>query len=338
MLGLISLLSNAEMLQISRLTRLALRHPVIGSTFRPPLWRAVSTIDNAVRHDSLVTRAPKEETRKTRVNTFSSRAKQLGQLTQGAIVIAGSAAIIDRVFNSETELLDGIIDFDNETENPSAIMVKSNESVRLYLNATYSLVGMGVFLTCVSAYSLSLSPLFQSLMVRNPVAVTVSSMMASGMMSALTLIMPPSFTDAKHGLFSLFAVTKGVFLSSLIVMSPPLLGRVGLYSSGLMGSMSYIAANTRSDQYIYMGGPLLSIVTVATLSANVHNILPAKMHVMPKLYAGYLYAGLFFFGFFVVRDMGRVVRNGREVVEGRMERDIVKQAVQIYEDFLSVVP
>ncbi|KAI8618822.1 inhibitor of apoptosis-promoting Bax1-domain-containing protein [Chytriomyces sp. MP71] len=270
-------------------------------------------------------------------NTFS-RLQQSKELAMGLAIVLGGAFAIDRVFNAETELLDGEVDFENTTERPSAALLKSNQFVRNYLKETYMMVGLGVFLTGTSAYALHLSPLFQSLMARNPVGVTVSSLMASGVISNATLITPPEYKNPKYGLFSLFAATKGIFLSSMLVMSPPLLGRLGLYSAGLIGSLSYIAANTKSDQYIWIGGPLLGILTVDVLRRNAKNILPSAMHAMPTLYATYLYGGLAVFGFFILRDMEKVARNAHIVQQGNGPPDTVNEAIRLYLDFMSILP
>ncbi|KAI8828827.1 inhibitor of apoptosis-promoting Bax1-domain-containing protein [Chytriomyces cf. hyalinus JEL632] len=277
-------------------------------------------------------------------NTWA-RAKQSFDLAMGLAVIVGGSFAIDRVFNAQTELLDGETEWDDadlyhvdEAEKPPSHLVQSNHFVRNYLNETYVFVAIGVFLTGASAYALHLNPRFQRLMTISPVAVTISAIMASGVISNATLFTPSDYSYAKYLLFGAFAVTKGTFLSSALVISPALLGRAGLYTAGLIGSLATVAATTKSDNYIHIGGPLMGTLTVATLAMNVKNILPSTMHSMPKLYSLYLYGGLLVFGYFVIRDMQKVVSNGKLVEQGKKKRDVVNEALRLYLDFMSILP
>ncbi|KAJ3061798.1 hypothetical protein HDU98_002305, partial [Podochytrium sp. JEL0797] len=240
--------------------------------------------------------------------------------------------------NEETELLDGEVDFSHTTISPSKDVLESNNFVHQYLNETYRFVGLSTGLTFLSAFSLHKSAWFQRLMVRNPVGITLASLMAAGAISNATLITPTDFSYMKYALFGAFAVCKGTFLSSTLVISPPLLARAGLYTFGLVSSMAFIGATAKSDNYIWTGGPLLGALTVGSIGATFKHILPPSMLVMPRLYSFYLYGGLVIFSAFILRDMEKVVKNGRKVHTHELPRDTINEALRLYLDFMNILP
>ncbi|KAI8609865.1 hypothetical protein BC830DRAFT_1085173 [Chytriomyces sp. MP71] len=233
--------------------------------------------------------------------------------------IGGGAFVIDHTFNAKEELLDGKHHmYSHLPEHPTRAVIKSNNYVREYLNETYALVGLGVALTGGSAYWLHFNKAFQRTMARNPVGVTLGALVASGLVSSACT----------------FAVTKGIFLTSAIIISPALFAHAGLYTAGLLGSLSWIGCTTKSDPYLYIGGPLLSGLVVSAIAANRKNILPVRLQALPIAFAFYLYGGLAVFGYYVIGDMEKVIKNGREVELGLRVRDPVTESLKLYLDFV----
>ena len=49
---------------------------------------------------------------------------------------------------------------------------------------------------------------------------------------------------------------QALTLSPLLFLNPVLLARAGLYTAGVIGSLSWIGATAQSEQFLYIGGPL----------------------------------------------------------------------------------
>ncbi|KAJ3025942.1 UNVERIFIED_CONTAM: hypothetical protein HDU68_006441 [Siphonaria sp. JEL0065] len=260
------------------------------------------------------------------------------RLVTGLAMLMGGTWAIDTVLNRETELLDGKVDYNHLSRTPGRALVENNNFIRDYLNETYRYVAVGASITFASAYALHKNAAFQRGMIKNPVGITLASLMTAGAISNIAFLTPPEHLHYKYPLFAAFALTKGVFLSSALVISPPLLYRAGIYTFGLVGSMAWLGATTKSDNYIWTGGPLLGALSVSAIGLNIKNLLPPAMYAMPPLFSLYLYGGLTIFGAFVLKDMEKVVRHGERVHDGLHPRDTLNEALRLYTDFMSIVP
>ncbi|KAI8828826.1 inhibitor of apoptosis-promoting Bax1-domain-containing protein [Chytriomyces cf. hyalinus JEL632] len=331
-------------LQLLQHTRSAstrsLLHPHLAphSPFKP------FGIRNGFRHTSNLSAANLSSTTSITINAasdFRTSFKQLGrmlrksaELSLGLAVIAGGGFIIDKLLNKETELLDGEIDFQHTTDHPSQAVEKSNEFVRQYLNDTYSVVGFGLLLTAASTYIFSANPIFNVLCQRHAVGMSLGTLMASGVLSNATTAIPPEHSRLKYSLFTGFALAKGAFVTSALIVSPALLARVGIYGAGIIGSTAYIGATTKSDNYVYTGGPLLAAVVSTALAMNIRTLLPQSMHALSSIHKGYLFVGMLLFQGMVLRDMEKVIHRGHDVMAGKEKRDVVNEAVDLYLEFL----
>ncbi|KAJ3224831.1 TEL2-interacting protein 1 [Chytriomyces hyalinus] len=273
---------------------------------------------------------------KTSFEQFGRLLRKSAELSLGIAMITGGGFIVDKLLNKETELLDGEIDFQHTTNHPSQAVEKSNEFVRQYLNDTYSVVGFGLLLTAASTYVFSCNPIFNVLCHRHAVGMSLGTLMASGVLSNATTAIPPEHSRLKYSLFTGFALAKGAFVTSALIVSPALLARAGIYGAGIIGSTAYIGATTKSDNYIYMGGPLLAAVVSSALAMNIRTLLPQSMHALSTIHKRYLFVGMLLFQGMVLRDMEKVIHRGHDVMEGREKRDVVNEAVDLYLEFLDI--
>lgn len=81
---------------------------------------------------------------------------------------------------------------------------------------------------------------------------------------------PPDNTVAKYGALMLFNTAIGLTLSPLVVLGGPLLARAAAMTAGIVGSLAVVAANSPSDKFLWMAGPLamgLGAVFVASIGA-----------------------------------------------------------------------
>src|SRR5437667_507089 len=84
----------------------------------------------------------------------------------------------------------------------------------------------------------------------------------------------PAFTVQKHAFWGAFQFSQALFLAPLYFFAPAILGRAALYTVGTISALSYISATAKTNQYLYIGGPLLAGLTVVILGSFAPMVLP----------------------------------------------------------------
>ncbi|KAJ3393448.1 hypothetical protein HDU84_001938 [Entophlyctis sp. JEL0112] len=247
----------------------------------------------------------------------------------GAVAAVGVGAVaIDKIFNSSDAYNHGVVsDFDT---------LATNVYVREYLNETFRYVGGALVLTAASAFLLHRNYALQSMMMRHPIAMSVGGLVVTVGAMFGTLNTHPSNTTQKHILFATFAVAKGAMLSPLFFLNPAVLARAGLYTAAIVGSLSYIAATSKSDRFLYMGGPLFAGLCIVALSSLSTIFLHATSAALPFLHSLSLYGGLAVFGGFVLYDTQKVIKHGQLASQGAARRDPVNESIGLYLDFINI--
>jgi len=114
--------------------------------------------------------------------------------------------------------------------------------------------------------------------------------------------------------------------------SPALLARAGLYTAGVVGSLAYVGATAKTDQYLYIGGPLLAGLCVVVLSSIAPLVVPATaMRTLAVTEAVSMYGGLAVFSGFILYDTQRVMAHARM---GR--RDPAAESIGLELDFINI--
>ncbi|KAI8618000.1 inhibitor of apoptosis-promoting Bax1-domain-containing protein [Chytriomyces sp. MP71] len=244
-----------------------------------------------------------------------------------AVGMVGAGAIaLDALFNNTSaQPVSG--DFDS---------IASNAYVREYLNETFRYVGGALTMTAASAYAVSRSYTMRRAMANSPIAFGIGGFVLTVGAMMGTLYTDPSNSAQKHALFAAFALSKGVMLSSLFFLNPAVLARAGFYTAGIVGSLSYIAATSKSDRYLYLGGPLFGGLCIVALSSLGTLFLPVTSAALPLLYSVSLYGGLALFGGFVLYDTQKVIQHGQRAAQGLVKRDPVNESVSLCLDFNSI--
>lgn len=134
----------------------------------------------------------------------------------------------------------------------------------------------------------------------------------------------------KLALFSLFNVSQSIALAPMFFLSPVLLARAGLYTLGVVGSLSFVGATAKQDNYLYLGGPLLAGVTVVALSSLAPMVLPVTaMRTLAWTEAISLYGGLAVFSGFMLYDTQRILKEARFAAMGLHKLDPVGSAISL---------
>ena len=141
----------------------------------------------------------------------------------------------------------------------------------------------------------------------------------------------------KYALWTGFNLAQAAVLSPLLFMSPALLARAGLYTVAMMGSIAFVGATAKQENYLYLGGPLLAGVAIVAVSGLAPLVLPVTatrtLMVTENLW---LWGGLAVFGGFTLYDVQKVLAHARMSERGLMKRDPVNEAVGLELDFLNI--
>lgn len=127
-----------------------------------------------------------------------------------------------------------------------------------------------------------------------------------------TMYTDPTNSLQKHAFWAAFSVSQGLFLAPFYFYNPAILARAGLYTLGTVGSLSYIAATAKTDQYLYLGGPLLAGLTVIILSGLAPMVLPVTaVRTLALTDAISIYGGIAIFGGYVLYDTQKIMQRAR---------------------------
>lgn len=121
-------------------------------------------------------------------------------------------------------------------------------------------------------------------------------------------------------------------------MAPPaIIGRAGLYTIAMMGSISFIGATAKQEKYLYIGGPLLAGAALVLASGFAPLVLPATaVRTLAFTENIWLYGGLAVFGGFTLYDVQKILHHARLAERGLMKKDAVNESISLELDFLNI--
>jgi growth hormone-inducible transmembrane protein len=142
----------------------------------------------------------------------------------------------------------------------------------------------------------------------------------------------PANSFQKHAFWSAFQLSQALFLAPMYFFAPAVLGRAALYTVGMVGSISYISATAKTDQYLYLGGPLLAGLTLVILGSLAPMVLPVTaVRTLAISDMVSMYGGLAVFGGFVLFDTQKIMQHARMGV-----RDAAKESISLELDFINI--
>ncbi|KAJ7762412.1 Bax inhibitor family protein [Mycena maculata] len=232
--------------------------------------------------------------------------------------VAGTVVILDGALNRETR--GGL-----------------SPAERSLLNSSFAYTGAGLAITAAAARAMFSSGFAYRLMATNP-WIVVGASLAGGIGSMMGVFYtPPENTVAKHAFWLTFNAFQAATLCPLFFLNPAILARAGLYTLGVVGSLSYVGATAANDKYLNFGGPLLAGVSVVALSALAPLALPVTaVRTLAITEAVYLYGGLAVFGGFVLYDTQKILMHARMAEQGLMKRDPVNEAIGLQLDMINI--
>lgn len=251
------------------------------------------------------------------ITSRPSKAEAYRKLLYGAGIFGGTLLATNILFNRETR--DGIPPFE-----------------RQYLKETFTYTALSVGMIGVAAKTLHNIGWSYRLMAANPWMV-----LGVGLVGGIGTMMGTLYTDPdnyiqKHAFWAAFNMSEALVLAPLFFYHPAILARAGLYTVGIMGSISYVAATAKEDKYIWLGGPLLAGCAVVALSSIAPLVLPVGSRALAGAEALSLYGGLALFGGFTLYDVQKVLHHARQVELGQRKKDCVNESISLTLDFINI--
>lgn len=247
-----------------------------------------------------------------------------GSMTQrliyGGAIFGGTLLAINLVFNRETREDGGMPLFERE-----------------YLNDTFLHTGLGIGIIGIAARALHMNGWSYRLMSANPWLVLGIGLVGSIGSMMICYNTHPSNYMLKYGSWAAFNLTQAALLSPMFFFSPAILGRAGLYTVGIMGSIAIVGATAKQDKYLYLGGPLLAGVALVALSGLAPMVLPATaIRTLAFTENMWLYGGLAVFMGFTLYDVQKILNHSRMAQRGLIPKDTVNESISLELDFINI--
>ena len=147
-----------------------------------------------------------------------------------------------------------------------------------------------------------------------------------------TLRTDPANSFQKHAFWGAFQLSQALFWAPMYFFAPGVLGRAALYTVGTVGALSYVSATAKTNQYLYLGGPLLAGLTVVILGSLAPMVLPlTAVRTLAVADMVSIYGGLAIFGGFVLYDTQKIMEHARMGI-----RDPVAESISLELDFINI--
>lgn len=202
---------------------------------------------------------------------------------------------------------------------------------RSLLNSTFMYSGVGLSMTGIAAWALHKNGASYRLMRANPLLVAGVGIGASLLTMFATFNTTPG-TPAKYLSWTSFNLVQGLLLAPLCFVNPAILLRAGLYTTGIIGSISYVGATAKEEKFLYIGGPLIAGLSVVALSGLAPLVLPVTaMRTLAISEMISLYGGLAIFPFCTLNHVQTILLHARQG-----KHDAVSEAIAIELNFINI--
>ncbi|XP_034663852.1 growth hormone-inducible transmembrane protein [Drosophila subobscura] len=206
------------------------------------------------------------------------------------------------------------------------------------IQSTYAFFGGSCLLTAATAAAVFRSPRILSLASRGGFLWSIASLalvIGSGAVARSIEYHPGLGT--KHLAWAVHCVILGAVIAPLCFIGGPILSRAALYTGGIAGGLSTIAACAPSDKFLYMGGPLAVGLGFVFASSLASMWLPPTTALGVGLASISLYGGLVLFSGFLLYDTQRMVRKAEVHPQYSYTTfDPINASMSIYLDVLNI--
>ncbi|KAL3316491.1 hypothetical protein Ciccas_004868 [Cichlidogyrus casuarinus] len=214
-----------------------------------------------------------------------------------------------------------------QTDQPNSISTQSGQSTTIAAAGALGLGGLCIYgllsgpkgstvICSATAIQLSKNVAFLSRISTGITPVLAMTAVSIGCGFVCRRIAYPSdgsILNAKHATWVLYSASLGAMLAPICLMGGPILTHAALYTGGIVGGLSLVAACAPSDKFLNMAGPLaigLGVVFVSSLGT---------MFVSPigrlgmGLHGISLYGGLALFSGFLLYDTQKIIEQAQQI-------------------------
>ncbi|GAA5897714.1 hypothetical protein JCM8208_000239 [Rhodotorula glutinis] len=203
-----------------------------------------------------------------------------------------------------------------------------------YLRSTFKYTGLGLAITAGAATLAFKNGLTYRMMALNPWLVMGGSLALSiGSMYGVYATAPDS--PAHYAAWGLFSAAQGLTLSPMFFIAPAILGRAGLYTLGATAGIAYVGSTAKSDEYLWMGGPLLAGLGVLIASSLAPMIMPnMALRTLTVLESVGAYGGVAVFSGMLLFRTNQIKGHANLARRGAIPNDPIRESVGL---ILSVI-
>nr|CAH8860891.1 unnamed protein product [Trichobilharzia regenti] len=182
--------------------------------------------------------------------------------------------------------------------------------VRQRIRATYGYLLGSAAITAGSTLAFFQSPAMCRLMLSGgwlaPIGMAILSMGAGVVCQSISY--PESGLGAKHLAWVVYSISLGGMLMPVCLVGGPILTQAALYTGGIVGGLSLVAATAPSDRFLKWGGPLAIGLGVVVVSSVGSMFLSPVSRLGSGLASISLYGGLLLFSGFLLYDTQHVIK------------------------------
>ncbi|BHF82324.1 hypothetical protein SprV_0802546100 [Sparganum proliferum] len=188
--------------------------------------------------------------------------------------------------------------------------------VRQRIHSTYAYLAGGAAVAGASAVALARNASFVRVMTSGGLLAPLG-MLAVSIGAGVVCQMVPypengGKFNTKHLAWLAYAASLGGVLAPICFIGGPILTRAAIYTGGIVGGLSAVAASAPSDRFLMWGGPLAMGLGVVFISSLGSMFLSPMGRLGAGLYAVSLYGGLVLFSGFLLYDTQLVVRRAEQ--------------------------
>lgn len=202
------------------------------------------------------------------------------------------------------------------------------------VSSTYQYFGASIGITAASAWAVANNaPLMR-------IATSGGLMFMFGSIAALVgssmLVRSLPYEQGKFNSKNMAWIFHSGLLGGLIapvsLLGGPIVMKAAMYTAGIVGGLSLIAATAPSEKFLNMGGPLAIGLGVVFASSIGSAFLPPTTKLGLSLYSMSLYGGLILFSMFLLYDTQKIVKKA----ETQMQFDPINESVGIFMDTVNI--
>lgn len=202
--------------------------------------------------------------------------------------------------------------------------------VKQRIRATYGYVAGGLVTTAGAATLMFRSGIAYRALAVNPILFALGGAAATiGSMVAIHSI-DPANSLARHAAFGLFNASIALSLAPLGFLGGPLVMRAMTVTAGIVGGLTFVAASSPNESFLWLGGPL-SIGLGGLIGASLCQMFfPGSL----LLHNVVMYGGLGLFGAFMLYDTQKIITKAQLAPAG--EYDPMTSSIGVYLNVIQI--